>query len=152
MHASGAPDTAARTPLLRGVQSLCPRLQLGCRIPSPLHVHRTPLTCPCPLHPTPSPWEHLFRGLEGHWGRRKEKETGWRGKGGSEPPKAADTRFLIESRRVGVLGGELTLGRAALLFSIQKICFQFLLSVFGADLDSLGFVCDGAGMGLLAKR
>lgn len=82
---------------------------------------------------------------------RKRKLDG-EGKEAQNPPKAADTRFLIESRRVGVLGGELTLGRAALLFSIQKICFQFLLSVFGADLDSLGFVCDGAGMGLLAKR
>lgn len=82
---------------------------------------------------------------------RKRKLDG-EGKGGSEPPKAADSRFLIESRSAGVLGGELTLGRAALLFSIQKICFQFLLSVFGADLGSLGFVCDGTGMGLPAKR
>lgn len=56
----------------------------------------------------------------------------------------------MESRSAGGLGGELILGRAALPFSIQKICFQFLLSVFGADLHSLGFVM--AGMGLPAKR
>lgn len=30
-------------------------------------------------------------------------------------------------------------------FSVQKICFRFLLSVFGAHLDSLGIVCDQAG-------
>lgn len=51
---------------------------------------------------------------------RKRKLHG-EGKGGSEPPKAADIRFLIESRSAGVLGGELILGRAAILFSIQKI-------------------------------
>lgn len=44
-----------------------------------------------------------------------------KGKEARNPPKAADTRFLIESRSAGVLGGELIVGRAALLFSIQKI-------------------------------
>lgn len=81
---------------------------------------------------------------------RKRKLDG-EGKGGSEPPRAADTRFVIRS--AGGLEGELILGSAALPFSIQKICFQFLLSVFGADLDSRpGFVCEGASMRLPEKR
>lgn len=62
-------------------------------------------------------------------GAERKRKLDGEGKGGSEPLKAADTRFLIESTSAGVLGGELILGRAALLVSIQKIPISALLSL-----------------------